>query len=82
MRIDLVVLFILLLSIAVSDYKTRVIPDAYILAGITFRILYLIFMRSYTDILKSLGTELLVPIPKCTRTDANHSKTASIRASA
>ena len=37
MRFDLIVLLIFLLCIAISDYKRAVIPDAYILAGITFR---------------------------------------------
>ena len=63
MRFDLIVLLIFLLCIAISDYKRAVIPDAYILAGITFRILYLIFLKSYIDILKSLGSALLIFVP-------------------
>ena len=63
MRIDLIILLIFLLFIAVSDYKKAVIPDAYILAGITFRILYLIFLKSYINILKSLGSALLIFVP-------------------
>ena len=75
MRIDLIVLFILLLSIAVSDCKTRVIPDAYILAGILFRILYLIFLKSYINILKSLGSALLIFVPLLLMTVAYEKKT-------
>ena len=63
MRFDLIVLLIFLLCIAISDYKRAVIPDAYILAGITFRILYLIFLKSYINILKSLGSALLIFVP-------------------
>ena len=63
MRFDLIVLLIFLLCIASSDYKRAVIPDAYILAGITFRILYLIFLKSYINILKSLGSALLIFVP-------------------
>ena len=63
MRFDLIILLIFLLCIAVNDYKRAVIPDAYILAGITFRILYLIFLKSYINILKSLGSALLIFVP-------------------
>jgi leader peptidase (prepilin peptidase)/N-methyltransferase len=63
MRYDLIVLLILLLCIAASDYKTRVIPDTYILTGITFRTVYLIFLNNYSEILKSLGSVLLIFVP-------------------
>jgi hypothetical protein len=33
MRFDLIILLILLLGIAASDYKSTVIPDAYILGN-------------------------------------------------
>ncbi|MBR3351680.1 MAG: prepilin peptidase [Erysipelotrichaceae bacterium] len=63
MRYDLIVLLILLLCIALSDYRTTVIPDGYILAGIAFRTVYLIFLNSYINILKSLGSALLIFVP-------------------
>ena len=75
MRIDLIVLLIFLLCIAASDYKRAVIPDAYILAGITFRILYLIFLKSYINILKSLGSALLIFVPIWLMTVAYKKKT-------
>ena len=75
MRIDLIVLLIFLLCIAASDYKRAVIPDAYILAGITFRILYLIFLKSYINILKSLGSALLIFVPLLLMTVAYEKKT-------
>ena len=75
MRIDLIVLLIFLLCIAISDYKRAVIPDAYILAGITFRILYLIFLKSYINILKSLGSALLIFVPLLLMTVAYEKKT-------
>ena len=75
MRFDLIVLLIFLLCIAISDYKRAVIPDAYILAGITFRILYLIFLKSYINILKSLGSALLIFVPLLLMTVAYEKKT-------
>ena len=75
MRFDLIVLLIFLLCIAASDYKRAVIPDAYILAGITFRILYLIFLKSYINILKSLGSALLIFVPLLLMTVAYEKKT-------
>ena len=75
MRFDLLVLLIFLLCIAASDYKRAVIPDAYILAGITFRILYLIFLKSYINILKSLGSALLIFVPLLLMTVAYEKKT-------
>ena len=75
MRIDLIILLIFLLCIAASDYKRAVIPDAYILAGITFRILYLIFLKSYINILKSLGSALLIFVPLLLMTVAYEKKT-------
>ena len=75
MRYDLIVLLIFLLCIAASDYKRAVIPDAYILAGITFRILYLIFLKSYINILKSLGSALLIFVPLLLMTVAYEKKT-------
>lgn len=75
MRYDLIVLLILLLCIAASDYKRAVIPDAYILAGITFRILYLIFLKSYINILKSLGSALLIFVSLLLMTVAYEKKT-------
>ena len=75
MRFDLIVLLIFLLCIAVNDYKRAVIPDAYILAGITFRILYLIFLKSYINILKSLGSALLIFVPLLLMTVAYEKKT-------
>ena len=75
MRFDLIVLLIFLLFIAVYDYKRAVIPDAYILAGITFRILYLIFLKSYINILKSLGSALLIFVPLLLMTVAYEKKT-------
>ena len=75
MKIDLIVLLIFLLCIAVNDYKRAVIPDAYILAGITFRILYLIFLKSYINILKSLGSALLIFVPLLLMTVAYEKKT-------
>ncbi len=75
MRFDLIVLLIFLLFIAVYDYKKAVIPDAYILAVITFRILYLIFLKSYINILKSLGSALLIFVPLLLMTVAYEKKT-------
>ena len=75
MRFDLIVLLIFLLCIAISDYKRAVIPDAYILSGIAFRILYLIFLKSYIDILKSLGSALLIFVPLLLMTVAYEKKT-------
>ena len=75
MRFDLIILLIFLLCIAASDYKRAVIPDAYILAGITFRILYLIFLKSYINILKSLGSALLIFVPLLLMTVAYEKKT-------
>ena len=75
MRLDLIVLLVFLLCIAASDYKRAVIPDAYILAGITFRILYLIFLKSYINILKSLGSALLIFVPLLLMTVAYEKKT-------
>ena len=75
MRCDLIILLIFLLGIAASDYKRAVIPDAYILAGITFRILYLIFLKSYINILKSLGSALLIFVPLLLMTVAYEKKT-------
>ena len=75
MRFDLIVLLIFLLCIAASDYKRAVIPDAYILAGITFKILYLIFLKSYINILKSLGSALLIFVPLLLMTVAYEKKT-------
>ena len=75
MRFDLIVLLIFLLCIAISDYKRAVIPDAYIMAGITFRILYLIFLKSYINILKSLGSALLIFVPLLLMTVAYEKKT-------
>ena len=75
MRFDLIILLIFLLCIAISDYKRAVIPDAYILAGITFRILYLIFLKSYINILKSLGSALLIFVPLLLMTVAYEKKT-------
>ena len=75
MRFDLIVLLVFLLCIAASDYKRAVIPDAYILAGITFRILYLIFLKSYINILKSLGSALLIFVPLLLMTVAYEKKT-------
>ena len=75
MRIDIIILLIFLLCIAASDYKRAVIPDAYILAGITFRILYLIFLKSYINILKSLGSALLIFVPLLLMTVAYEKKT-------
>ena len=75
MRFALIVLLIFLLCIAASDYKRAVIPDAYILAGITFRILYLIFLKSYINILKSLGSALLIFVPLLLMTVAYEKKT-------
>ena len=75
MRIDLIILLIFLLCIAASDYKRAVIPDVYILAGITFRILYLIFLKSYINILKSLGSALLIFVPLLLMTVAYEKKT-------
>ena len=75
MRFDLIILLIFLLCIAASDYKRAVIPDAYILSGIAFRILYLIFLKSYIDILKSLGSALLIFVPLLLMTVAYEKKT-------
>ena len=75
MRFDLIILLIFLLCIAISDCKRAVIPDAYILAGITFRILYLIFLKSYINILKSLGSALLIFVPLLLMTVAYEKKT-------
>ena len=75
MRIDLIILLVFLLCIAVNDYKRAVIPDAYILAGITFRIPYLIFLKSYINILKSLGSALLIFVPLLLMTVAYEKKT-------
>ena len=75
MRFDLIILLVFLLCIAISDYKRAVIPDAYILAGITFRILYLIFLKSYINILKSLGSALLIFVPLLLMTVAYEKKT-------
>ena len=75
MRFDLIILLIFLLCIAISDYKRAVIPDAYILSGIAFRILYLIFLKSYIDILKSLGSALLIFVPLLLMTVAYEKKT-------
>lgn len=75
MRCDLIILLIFLLCIAASDYKRAVISDAYILAGITFRILYLIFLKSYINILKSLGSALLIFVPLLLMTVAYEKKT-------
>ena len=75
MRFDLIILLIFLLGIAVNDYKRAVIPDAYILAGITFRILYLIFLKSYINILKSLGSALLIFMSLLLMTVAYEKKT-------
>ena len=75
MRFDLIVLLIFLLCIAASDYKRAVIPDAYILAGITFRILYLIFLKSYINVLKSLSSALLIFVPLLLMTVAYEKKT-------
>ena len=75
MRFDLIILLIFLLCIAASDYKRAVIPDAYILAGITFRILYLIFLKSYINILNSLGSALLIFVPIWLMTVAYEKKT-------
>ena len=75
MRFDLIILLVFLLCIAASDYKRAVIPDAYILAGITFRILYLIFLKSYINILKSLGSALLIFVPLLLMTVAYEKKT-------
>ena len=75
MRFDLIILLVFLLCIAASDYKRAVIPDAYILAGITFRILYLIFLKSYINIFKSLGSALLIFVPLLLMTVAYEKKT-------
>ena len=75
MRYDLIVLLILLLCIAASDYKNHTIPDGYILAGIAFRTVYLIFLKSYTEILKSLGSALLIFVPLLLITVAYEKKT-------
>ena len=75
MRFDLIILLVFLLCIAASDYKRAVIPDAYILAGITFRIPYLIFLKSYINILNSLGSALLIFVPIWLMTVAYEKKT-------
>lgn len=75
MRIDLIVLLIFLLLIAAHDYRTTEVPDGYILALFAFRIVYLIFLKSYTNILKSLGSSLLIFVPLLLMTVVYEKKT-------
>ena len=63
MRIDIIVLLVFLAVIAFIDYRHHIIPDSLILSAVIFRILYLIFLNSYINILYSLGKALLIMVP-------------------
>lgn len=63
MSLDIVVLLVFLAVIAIIDYKKHIIMDELLLCIIIFRVLYLLFLKSYIDILYSFGNGLLVMVP-------------------
>ena len=63
MSFDIFVFLVFLAVIAFIDYKKHIIPDSLLLSTIIFRILYVIFLKSYMNILYSISNGLLVMVP-------------------